>query len=236
MTAPAKTRGTRRKAAAPAFQEPLPQIEPGRPRQHNGISVVREELLSSPLGVGKFRISRLHLSDGTSGYACRDCLFTADKRGEVQVHRNEKHGSNYGHRKSRVITAKDTGAVLGDLVLPPRPDGEPAPTDPMSMTLAEILALMPSISALADYVDKMERERDYWKDQFKSIQLENNRNAHAVAVHESLQEEVVDLRLKLKTTGSYEEMKAELLTLREFKKKTIARLKTLGFVMAEEEE
>jgi hypothetical protein len=236
VTAPAKTTRRPRKAAAPIVQEAMVDIDDDRPRDHRGIPVVREELISSPLPTGgKFRISKLHLADGALAFACRDCQFTDDSRGAVQEHRNAEHGARFGHRTPKLIYDK-TNRVLGDLVLPEREDGQQPPFDVMKMTISELLALMPSIGALVSYIDDLELANDTLKAEVREQRNEIRGNAHKVAGFDSLQEEVVDLRLKVRNVGSFDEMKTELLQLREFKKRTIARFKSLGFVLAEEEE
>lgn len=205
---------------------------PDRPSEHKGISVVREELRGNLPSGASFRISRLHLVDGTKAYACRDCLFTADTNVEVQHHRNAEHGAKFGKKTPKVVFPVDQ--AVGDLVLPPRGD-KPAPTNPMEMTLAEFLALAPSYAALADLIDRAERERDAALAKVAQLQAEYKDAKHAVAVYPSLQEEVVDLRLRVRNVGSFDDMKTELLQLRLFKKKVTQRLEAIGFTFTDDD-
>jgi len=226
--------------AVPPRQIPLPdpresapdQHDPSRPAQHNGIPIAREELLFNIPGA-YFRISRLHLADGTTAMACRDCLFTSDTRTEVCEHRNAEHGSRYGKKPPKLTFEADKQPP--ELVLPPRDDDEPAPSNPMEMTLAEFLSLVPSIGALGDLIDRTERQRDHYRAELEQRVRDERANKHKVDVYESLQDEVVDLRLKIRNTGSYDELKAEVLELRAWRKKMIARLGALGFNFTEEE-
>jgi hypothetical protein len=218
---------------APARKSPVAE-KSDRPADHKGISIVREELRSFLPNGAPTKISKLHLSDGTAAFACRDCLFTHDTIAGIQHHRNDLHGTTYGHKAPRVIFEKDATKPVGDLVLPPRGD-RPAPTNPMEMTLAEFLALVPSYAALADLIDRLERERDSALEKVIEIRSETRDAQHALAVYPSLQEEVVDLRMKLKGVGSFDEMKAELLALRAWKKKMIQRLEPLGFALIDED-
>lgn len=208
--------------------------KPDRPTQHNGISIIREELRIFLPNGAPTKISKLHLSDGTIAHACRDCLFTHDTLAGVQHHRNDTHGTSYGHRPPRVVFEKDTTKAVGDLVLFPRGD-KPAPTNPMEMTLAEFLSLVPSYAAWADLIDRVEQERDAALEKLIDVRDIAREAQHALAVYPSLQEEVVDLRIKLKGVGSFDEMKAELLALRAWKKKVIQRLEPLGFALVDDD-
>jgi hypothetical protein len=203
-----------------------------RPRDHKGIPIVREELTSSLPNGAPFRISRLHLSDGTIAFACRDCLDTEDTRGAVMAHRNREHGATFGKKRPKVEPLADK--FVGDLVLPPRKDG-PAPSNPMEMTVAELMALLPSISAIGDLIDRMEQERDHAVNELIEREAHDRENKHKIAVYPSLQEEVVDLRGRLRGVGSFDEMKAELIELRRWKKEMIKRLSALGFTLSEED-
>lgn len=206
-------------------------MEPGRPTTHNGVAVVREELRRNLPSGAAFKISRLHLIDGTLAFACRDCDFTADTNVIVQRHRNADHGTRYGKRTPKVVYVKDT--QLDDVILPPRGD-VPAPTNPMEMTLAEFLAVAPSYAALSDLVDRTERERDAAIEKLIDMQQENKDAQHALAVYPTLQAEVVELRLMVRNAGSYEELKAEVLELRAFKKKITQHLGRMGSMIDED--
>ncbi len=218
---------------APAFQEPLVPDNDGRPTDHNGIPIEREELLGNLPTGAHFRISKLHLANEETAFACRDCDFTADQRSEVMQHRNEAHGARFGKRTPKVTFNKDTN--LGDVVLPPRANGF-TPSNPMEMTLAECLALAPSIGAIGDLITQVEAERDQAIADLHELRIWQRANAHAVAVHDSLQAEVIDLRLMIKNSGSYEQLKTEVNTLRAWKKKITAKLNAVGFKLAEDEE
>jgi hypothetical protein len=196
------------------------------------VAVVREELLSNLPSGSPFKVSKIHLVDGTIAHACRDCLFTGDTVTEVRHHRNAEHGTKFGKRAPKVHWERDTN--LGDLVLPMRGD-VPAPTNPMEMTLAEFLALAPSYAALGDLMDRLERERDAALDKLADLMSQNKEAQHALAVYPALQQEVVELRLLVRNAGAYEELKSEVLTLRAFKKKITAKLEQIGFGLVEEQ-
>lgn len=248
---PARTGGKpgrpRKQAAPPPEPEPQlqaePQVEeaaaqeveeqdPTRPHEHKGVAVIREQLRSNLPSGAPYKISILHLEDGTKAHACRDCLFTGDTMTEVRHHRNEEHGARFGKRPPKVRFEKD-GDVL-DLALPPRAD-RPAPTNPLEMTLAEVLSLAPSYAALADLIDRMERERDAALDKLAELMASNKDAQHALAVYPTLQQEVVELRLMVRNAGTYEELKAEVTALRAFKKKTLTRFESMGFAYVEED-
>ncbi len=243
------------KATKPAFQEPLigrqpdskpepkPQAKPGsrdahsredaRPTDHNGIPVVSEELLANLPSGSPFKVTRLHLSDGTKAWGCRDCLFTGDVRRDVQQHRNAEHGAKFGKKTPKLVYAAH--ADDGDLVLPPRAEGKAAPSDVMQMTVAELLALLPSIGAISDLVDQVEHERDVMRIELVERRKHDRENQHKIDVYDSHQEELLAMRLAMKNTGSYEQMKAELMQLRAWKKRVTAKLNAVGFVLNEED-
>lgn len=221
----------------PTFQEPLmqrPDNGDGRPRDHDGIPIEREELVGNLPSGAAFKISKLHLANQEIAWACRDCQFTADVRRDVAQHRNEEHGARFGKKTPKVVFPRDED--LGDLVLPPRLDGMPAPSNPMEMTLAEVLSLMPSVAAISDLVDKAERERDAAVEELIERRKSDRINQPKIDVHDSLTAEIVDLRLMVKNFGSYDQMKQELTELRAWKKSMIKKLNTLGFTMTEEEQ
>jgi hypothetical protein len=218
----------------PAFQEPLvPAVESDRPQDHNGIPVVREELVGNLPTGAKMKISKLHLSDGTLAFACRDCLFSADSRAEVMQHRNQQHGSRYGKKTPKLVFAKDKD--VHDVVLPPRTDG-PAPGNIMEMTMAEVLALMPSIGALGDLVEEATHRAELAEVELAERRRHDRENEQKIAAYDSMREELVDRRVAMKGFSSYDDMKNELRELRAWKQKITARLKPLGFVLAEEDE
>ncbi len=225
-TAPGLKRGPGRprKAALP----PVPRVssvaeqgslmgddepQPNRPTEHKGVAVEREEQLQN-LPRAPFRISRLYLVDGTTAYACRDCLFTGESRGEVMAHRNDEHGASYGKARPKNEIAPLRGTP--DPILPPREDGSPAPTAPMEMTLGEFMALAPSITALGDLVDEAQRERDAAVEELNSMKAATR-----------------DWRIRAE---QYDEMREELLSLRNWKRKMTSRLQQMGFQLTEEEQ
>lgn len=224
----------------PQQEQPAVKIEdtprqPARPTEHNGIPIVNEECRASPVNPKAFlKITKLHLSNDTIAFGCLDCLFTGDTRSELQRHRNAEHGTRFGKRRAKVRFATDDN--LGDLVLPSRPDGTPAPIDVLEMTLAEFLSIMPSFAALMQYIEDIENRHQQLVDLVRQQKDELKASAYAVAVYPALQEEVIDLRLKIKGVGSFEANKAELLVLRDWKNKMTKRLATLGFVLNEEGE
>lgn len=233
----------RTRAQHASFQEPLMPPAPhrssaelaesGRPTEHNGIPIVSEEPQMA-LPKAPFRFTKIHLEDGTFGFACRDCTATADTRAGILVHRNETHGARNFKRPPKVdLPALRTAP---DPVLPPRPDGKPAPTAPLDMTLREFLAICPDLAAMGDLVDRMESERDHAREMLQEREKATKENAHKIAVYPSLQEEVVELRMMVKNAGTYDEMKAELTELRAWKKKIITKFSSLGFNFTEEEQ
>jgi hypothetical protein len=219
-------------AKPPGTKPDEAERDPSRPHQHNGVEVVREELRSNLPSGAPYKVSKLHLVDGTVAHACRDCLFTADTSPQVREHRNAEHGTRYGKRPPKVHWEKDPD--VGDLVLPLRGD-KPAPTNPMEMTLAEFLALAPSYAALSDLIDRTERERDAALDKLAELMASNKEAQHALAVYPALQQEVVDLRLMVRNVGAYEELKNEVLALRVFKKKILSKLEAVGFNFVDED-
>lgn len=235
----------RRRIPVPAFQEPLiaekrqasppeppePESAEERPTEYNGIPVEREEPLPSPLPKAQpFRISRLYLANGVIAYACRDCLFTADGRGEVMVHRNAAHGSRYGKKRSQVILAKDP--TVEEFVLPPRKEG-PAPDTLLEMTIGEFLAVAPTIKALGDHLEQLETEKNDLQRQLAEVRIDRS-TQHKIDVYESHRQEILDLRLTVQKQANYEQIREELYELRAWKRKITHKLSQLGFKLDEE--
>lgn len=188
-------------------------LEPGRPREHKGIPILSEQTLSN-LPKAPFKISRIYLANGTTAFACRDCDYTGDGRGDVMAHRNDEHGSSYGRARPKNEIAPLRGTP--DPILPPREDGNPAPTNPMEMTLGEFMALAPSITALGDLVEEAQRERDAAVEELNSLKAETR-----------------DWRIKAE---HYDEIREELVGLRNWRRKMINRLQQMGFQLSEEEQ
>lgn len=205
--------GRPRKVAPRVADQPTldgSSTEPDRPTDHNGIPVVREELIAN-LPKAPFKISRLFLADDTVAFACRDCLFTGDSRGAVMLHRNEEHGASFGRSRVDLVPLKTTP----DPVLPPRADG-PAPSNPLEMTLGEFLALAPSLAALGDLVDHMQSERDDAQAELVELRRHEKENAAKIA--------------------HYDQNRDELVYLRNWRRKMIKRLNDMGFSLNEEGE
>lgn len=226
----------RRKAppAAPSFQAPLVGTDPDRPTDHNGVPVEREELRSNLPSGSPFKISRLHLANGELAWACRDCLFTGDRRADVAEHRNEKHGARFGKKTVRVLVPKaEKGEDLLDAVLPPRADGSPAPSSFLERTVGEFLAIAPTLAALSDTIERLEEERDTALNKVIESQI-SRADRHKIAVHDELRDEVADLKAQLARSANYEEIKAELYELRLWKRNVIKKLHAVGFKLEEE--
>ncbi len=207
-----KAAASRRKPKNVAEQTALDVVtELDRPIAHEGVRIVAENPIPSPLAHGApFRISRLELESGEQAFACRDCLFTADTRGLVMKHRNEEHGAKVGTR--RVLTAV-RGAP--DPVLPLRPDGSPPPSDPNDWTLAELFALVPSLTALGDLTEQAQAERDQLEAELSELKLATR-----------------DMRVKAE---AHDVMREELIGLRAWKRKMTTRLNQMGFSLTEED-
>lgn len=224
------------KGGGSAYQAPALMAnpnEPDRPTEHNGLHIEREEPLMS-LPNAPFRYTRLHLIDGSTAFGCRDCLTTTDTRGQMLVHRNAEHGARIGKKGARVKLPELGKREAPDLVLAPRADGTPAPGDPMMMRVGELLALMPSIAALGDLVERLETERDEAVAEVAENRIDKA-TRHKIDIYEHHQQEILDLRLALNKQANYEQVKEELYTLRAWKKKIEAKLKAVGFVLTEED-
>ncbi len=217
--APAKRgpgRPPRKKTADPQpalIEEPEPEEMPeDRPSRHNGIKIVREELVSN-LPRAPFRISRLWLEDGNVAFGCRDCLFTGDSRGIVMAHRNEMHGANFGARwKHKDLPPQ---RATPDIVLPDS-EGRSISADPLDWTLKELLAVCPSITALGDMVEEAQRRADAAVEELHELKIATR-----------------DMRAK---ADQYDAVREELNALRNWKRKITTRLKQVGFSLDEDEE
>lgn len=238
MPTPSKTptRTTRSPARKPATQTsllPSLAVPDGRPTQHNGVAVVQEILRSNLPNNAPMKISKLKLADGTMAAACRDCKFTGDTITIVMQHRYKDHGAGYSKKFVRAHFPADK--FVGDIVLPSRGPDKPMPTGAMDMTMAEILALLPSIHALGELIDKTEAQRDLLLAELNERSKHDRENQHKIAAYDSLTDEVVERRAAMRTTGSYEQMRAEVLELRKWKKDMIKKLGPLGFNFNDEE-
>lgn len=236
MPTPSNTRKPvgrpRKQPAATSFQAPLiANTEPERPTDHDGVPIMREQTFSNLPNAAPFRISKLILANDEIAFACRDCMFTADSRGDVMEHRNEVHGTRYGKKTPKMTFPKDR--EIGDPVLPPRPDGKPAPQQLREMTMGEYLAIAPSLKALGDLIDRVETERDE-----ALAEVEKNRidrlTQHKLDVYASNQETIVELRMQLQRWANYEDIREELYALRAWKKKITQKLHLVGFKLEED--
>lgn len=208
----------RKRAAEPVQQEQQEQPalierdEPERPDRHNGIKVVREELLQN-LPRAPFRITRLWLDDGNVAFACRDCLFTGDSRGIVMAHRNETHGASFGLKRRIADIPPFRGTP--DPIIAYGEGRTPSP-DPLDWTLKELLAVCPSITALGDLVEEAQRQRDTAVEDLADLKISTR-----------------DMRIKAE---QYDKVRDELNALRNWKRKMITRLEQMGFSPKEEDE
>jgi hypothetical protein len=204
------------------------------PAEIDGVTVEREELLHNLPGAA-FRISKLHLADGSMVFACRDCYATGETRGSVMAHRNAEHGARYGQKRNNQA-ALPLLDMAPDPVLEPREDGQPAPSSPMEMTLGEILALAPSLAALGDLVDRLETERDAALAEIADHAQHSRENQHKIESYDSMRDELIDLRLRLRQQANYQAVKEEMYALRAWKTKMIKKLAGLGFSLQEEDQ
>lgn len=186
-----RVRAARRRAAKAAAQA---QPETSEERTHNGVAIVREEPVKSPLPTGApFRYSRLFLEDGEVVWGCRDCPEITNTRGEVMAHRNARHGTRYGKKRAKVTVEPQADLDLFDMVLPPRADGEPVPESPMDWTIGEVVAIMPTVKALGDLIDRLEKEVEELRGQLKQTRVSRT-DMHKIEVYASNQQEIGELR------------------------------------------
>lgn len=206
-----------------------------RPTEVDGVAVVREERLTNYQG-SHFKISKLYLADGVTVWGCWDCLYVAESRGAVMSHRNADHGSRYGQKQPKVtFETPDDDVQIEDVVLPPRENGSPAPNTIMEMTVGEFLALMPTISALGDTIERLEKENDELKEALAENRIDRV-TQHKIDVYETNRAEILDLRLMKQKHDECEDYREEVKELRAFRRKMITRMKQLGFRLSETEE
>lgn len=246
------------KSATPLFQAPAPS-EVERPTEHNGIPVVREQLLGNLPSGAHFKISKLHLANETVAYACRECLFTGNTMTDARIHRNEEHGAKFGNRppvtteepealtnEPETSDADEPTDVLGPPVIEPKLLSEPLTTTakkrpPMPQlsghilekTLGEFLALCPSISAMGDTFDRLQQEINELKAELEANQI-SREDQHKIHVYEQNRDEVLSLRLEMHKHKNCEEIRTERDALRAWKKKMRTKLKALGAQLGEE--
>lgn len=227
------TARTRRRTAPPppaTFRQPaIPEVaEKPEKRMVNGLEVIEEHLIRLQPKANPIKISKLELEDGSFVHACRECDFTGS-RGDCMAHRNRVHGARFGMRRKK----ED---VL-DLLVPTKQESDVAPETPGEMTLAQIQAIMPSIKALGDLVDELERERDELAQRCAEYEKFERTNATKLLEYDELQAAVVELRIRDRQRGNYEEIKAELYELRAWKKKHMKqRAAAVAALKVDEEE
>lgn len=233
-TIPTRTRATTRSAVPkvePKQAVPPTQAHP-RPTHHNGVAVVSEERLGNlPNGI-KFKVSRLYLANGEVAHACWECTFTGDTRGDVMSHRNTEHGTQIGRRRVQRIFEDPH---LLDLVLPAREDGTQPGDNPLYWQIGEIIAVVPTIKALGDHMERLEDENAQLREEVGRTRVTRT-DQHKLDVYESNQQEIGELRARLKHMPNIEALRAEVYELRAWKKKMIKRLGTLGFQLSEEDQ
>lgn len=182
-----EARRARHKAAAATKREAAEQE-----RYYNGVLILREEPVPSPLpNGGPFRYSRLFLQDGDVAWACRDCDYQADTRGEVMAHRNADHGSRYGKKKPKSDSEEDPNLL--DLVLPERENGIQPGESLREWTIGELQAVAPTITALGNLIEKTERENEELREQLKQIQISKS-DQHKINVYDANLKEIAELR------------------------------------------
>lgn len=218
----------RRMTSAVPTQLAMPE-EP-KVRTVNGIKVVEEQLLYlNPKG-GPLKISKLELADGTLVHNCRDCNEFTGSRGDVMVHRNREHGARYGLNRP-----KGQVDVLGDILIPQREDGH-VPDRADEMTLGEVLAVMPSIKELGDFLDRSETGRIAAELRLRDIEKSARTTAAMQDEIDQLQGKIVKLRQRDRLRGNYDEIKQEMYRLKAWKRMVVKRFAAAGFKLDEEEQ
>lgn len=222
----------------PVVAAPVGQLE-GPVRQLHGVDVVRVEPIA-PLGPDRpMRIAKIFLADGRMVHGCRDCPDLLDftgSRGDVMAHRNEVHGARYGKKRPKISAQQQELPEVLDAVLAPRTDGKPAPSSVYEMTMAEVIALLPSIKALGDLVESAETENDKLLDELNALRAFERQNRAKLDAFDELRDELVELRIQIRQWANYEAIKAEMYELKAWKKKVSARLKSVGFLLSDEEQ
>lgn len=233
---PVQRRTTR--APAPALVAPVePTDKHPRPAHHKGLAVVSEERIGSLPNGAKFKISKLELADGSSAFACWECTVTGDTRGDIMAHRNADHGARIGKNRATVTFPKEIekDPDLFDLVLPVREDGTSPGDNPMYWQLGEVIAIMPTVKALGDLIQRLEEENDKLLYEVKQTRV-SRADQHKIDVYTANQAEIVELRSRLAKQGNYEQVKEELYALKKWKSNIIKKLKAVGFQLSEEDE
>lgn len=232
-TQPRALRTPRRNPAAKQITFSGPAAPQGPPKRYvDGVEVLREVPVEHLPGK-PFRISRLYLADETVTFGCRDCVHTGT-RGEIMAHRNASHGASIGRKRAKVVQEPLGGGALMDVIVPERADGPP-PDAIYDMTMRELLAVFPSITALGDLIAKVEAERDELLSELNVRRANDRSNQHKIDTYDELRDEVTTLRQQMRSWGNYEQVKQEMYELKAWKKKMTTKLQSLGFVMTEEE-
>lgn len=234
QTTPPRKRAPRRAAPGLNFQKPVPAPPL---RQVNGLDVVNivrfESLPGKPM-----RMNLIKLEDGSQLFGCYDCPDVLDftgSRGEVMAHRNALHGAMFGKRKPKVVPDPSSQMDVLDIVVESRGPDQPAPQTPYDMTVRELLAIMPSVAALGDLIDRTEAERDALLAELNAYRAHDRENKAKIEGFDALRDEVIELRVQMRQWGNYEAVKAEMYALRGWKRKIITKFKALGFQFDEED-
>lgn len=219
-------------AVTPAPADADESVE--RPSEVDGVAVLREERLTNYQG-SFFKISKLFLADNAVVWGCWDCLYVGESRGAVMSHRNADHGSRYGHKRPRVIFEEPAPDVLiEDVILPPREDGSPAPETIMQMTVGEFISLMPTIRALGDTIERLEKQIDALKDEVAQNRVDRS-TQHKIDVYETNRAEIIELRQVRARHERCDDYREEVKELRSWRRKMINRMEQLGFKLSDEE-
>lgn len=120
----------------------------------DGLKVVATEPVASNLARSPgraavtLRINRLVLEDGSERFACADpdCDFVAEGRGDVQSHRQGKHGTGRSARRSPGISA-----------------------ELQAMSVVELLALADAALSMDETIENLDRGLREWRDRALEI-------------------------------------------------------------------
>lgn len=246
---PTATRDQRRASKpAPLPRRQPPPVPPGW--MIKGVRVLSEELVYCLPNAPIRGYSKLLLADGTTTFRCKDCVpDVVGSRGDLMAHRNAEHGGRIGKNRG-VITKAKAQLVLEELLgaphdieLPPEQRPLPDVIDPLAlttMTLAEVMAIAPSIKAIGDLMGELEDARDAALKELQERRAHDKTNAHKIDSYDAQRSEILDLKLRLRKEqhkiDGYDELRSEVLALRDWKKKMINKLRPLGFVLSEEDD
>jgi hypothetical protein len=144
-------------AAAATFVEPSPGSTDKPPRRVQGLLVVKDEPVSSPLSellgspVYFQGRRRLTLEDQQVVVGCADCDFVGDngRAGEVITHRVDAHGAKRGGARAR--PESDGGADVATLTVP---------VQSLGLSLGEIIELATQIGGWEQVLERVREDRD----------------------------------------------------------------------------